>query len=141
MSTTDAIRTRIAAQVLTVGGGLRESGEVYEFIRGSAHSPLHLEYAVASVSTETMSDRGRPPSVLARESMRVVLVYQLASKDRVLALTTLHQVEAAIRSALLAGVWSVDFTLPRWESTVRDAGLDGWIFSESAFSVHHALTV
>ena len=141
MSTTDAIRARIAARVLTASAGLRESAEVYEFLRQAGHSPVHLEFAVSIVASEAIGDRGRAPSTFTRESVRVLLAYQLAPKDRVTSLATLHQTEASIRSALLTGTWTTDFTLPRWETTTREAGLDGWVWSESSLSVYHQLTV
>jgi hypothetical protein len=141
VSTTDAIRTRIAARVLTANADLRESVEVYPFIRQGGHSPIHLEVAIAIVESEAIGDRGRAPSTFTREAVRVLLAYQLAPKDRVTSLATLHQMEASIRSALLTGAWTIDFTLPRWETTTREAGLDGWVWSESAFSVYHQLTV
>jgi hypothetical protein len=141
VSTTDAIRTRTAARVLTADAGLRESGEVYPFIRSASHSPVHLEVAVAVVESVAVGDRGRSPSTFTREAVRVLLAYQLAPKDRVASMAALHQMEAAIRSALLTGAWTVDFTLPRWESTTREPGLDGWVWSESAFSVYHQLAV
>jgi hypothetical protein len=141
VSTTDAIRSRIAARVLTADAGLRESVEVYPFIRQGGHSPIHLEVAIAIVESEAIGDRGRSPSTFTREAVRVLLAYQLAPKDRVTSLATLHQMEAAIRSALLTGAWTIDFSLPRWETTTREPGLDGWVWSESSFSVYHQLTV
>jgi hypothetical protein len=141
VSTTDVIRSRIAARVLTANAGLRESAEVYPFIRQGGHSPIHLEVAIAIVESEAIGDRGRSPSTFTREAVRVLLAYQLAPKDRVTSLATLHQMEASIRSALLTGAWTIDFSLPRWETTTREAGLDGWVWSESSFSVYHQLTV
>ena len=102
-------------------------------------------------STWSSSSARPPPSrsrvaeraadgVHSRTELRVLVSYQLGPLlDRVSTSDALGLLEAGVRNALAAAGWTSDFGLI-WNGTERTAGSgDGWVWSESSFTVHHLL--
>jgi hypothetical protein len=124
-----AVRSQVVAQLLAVGGLLRESAEPAELIRQASHSPVHLEVAVG-VDPEVQDARRS----MERTRLEIVAAYQLEGKARIdgtTGYTAMLATERAMVGALRASSWGA--MNPRLASLIEiesrhETGPDGWIW-------------
>lgn len=136
-----AVETRVVATSLSGGQTFMLSKKAHQFLRDTVASPIHLELAVGSSSSDSAGERQRPGGhVLMNTVIEVAYWYQLSAHD--------HDVDGLldVEDALRRRVLSQDATYPAtfqivWSRSTRSAALPGWIYCESQFSaLHYAQT-
>ena len=140
-SVRQAVETRVIATSLSGGQSFKLSLKPHVFLRDTVASPIHLEIAVGSSSSDSAGERQRPGGhVLMNTTVEVSFWYQLAAHD--------HDVDGLldVEDALRRRVLSQDADYPQtfqivWSRSTRSAALPGWIYCESSFSaLHYAQT-
>lgn len=136
-----AVETRVVATSLSGGQAFMLSKKAHPFLRDTVASPIHLELAVGSSSSDAAGERQRPGGhVLSNTVIEVAFWYQLSAHD--------HDVDGLldVEDALRRRVLSQDSEYPAtfqivWSRSTRSAALPGWVYCESQFSaLHYAQT-
>lgn len=131
------VATRIAT-ALTVGSETltpAEADDVYEQVRDTSRSPVHLQFAIGivDVAPETTSRQKTAEGVHATADLRVLVCYQLSSPtDHVADKDTATALMGVIRNRLMARGWTDDFSL-RWTRETCSSGIENWLWLELAF--------
>lgn len=134
-----AVAARLDAQVAEL---VRESVEPMPFLRQTARSPVHLEFAVGVRRSEPLNGRGGDRQVaalgvLARTEVAVLIPYQV-TKGRVTGYDAALAIQASVRNALAATGWTADFQL-LWVRSEHEPGADGWLWLTDTFDALHLM--
>lgn len=138
MSTAAEVRAQIAARLSGLGTLARESAEPTTSIRGEAHSPVHLEYAVG-LPEQSYTARNR----LCSAEVEIVIAYHLPPKDRVTGYDAALDLCDSVTAALQMSDWGA--LNPRLAAITplgvrREPGIDGWVWITITLTAIYALT-
>lgn len=145
MPTVAEVLTAVSERAVGASADLKQSLEIYEHFRAPTRSPVHLEVVVGVPVTTTGADRQKPSvGTLATTEVRVVLAFQVGSKERSTNFSAALQMEDTIRKALLerSATWPGTNGLSlTHQTTMRDPGPVGWVFIEQTYSCLHHLSL
>lgn len=117
---------------------LVDSKEVYAHWRRSGRSPVHQEICIGVPSSSPVDPSRQKPGVgqMVTEDVLVGISFQLrAAEDREVDGDALLDLEQKVRNHLLIN-WSQTLRMT-WTNSDRNAGPDGWLYSEIQFKAYH----